>query len=214
MACTGISGPAGRERRESMSFLKRYRGAVLQAIDLCLWTTGTAGALILADAMALWRVQVFLVVLAAHVLVYQVFSMYQVIWRYAGIRQFAKCIVCEAVTFLLLDAGAALFFQWRINRFCAAGAVLTAVLMVSSRFGYVLLVNRSAGGVRRRAGGTRTLIIGAGEAARILLTDMQRDTERRYCPVGLLDDDSAKQGRKLWNVKVYGPIDDLAQFVR
>ncbi len=35
-----------------------------------------------------------------------------------------------------------------------------------------------------------TLIVGAGETARILLTDMQRDQERRYHPVGLVDDEA------------------------
>ena len=197
-----------------MGLILRHRGAVLQAIDLCLWTMGTAGALFLADAMSLWRVQVFLVVLAAHVLIYQALSMYQVIWRYAGIRQFTKCIVCEVITFLLLDVGATLLFHWRINRFCVIGAILTAFLMVSSRFGYVLLMTWKMGSARHRDGGARTLIIGAGEAARILLTDMQRDSGRRYAPVGLVDDDLAKCGRKLWNVKVYGPINDLPRFAK
>ena len=197
-----------------MKFVQRHRSFVLQGIDLCLWLLGTAAGMFLADAMNLWRVQVFLMSLAGHVLVYQGLMMYRVIWRYAGIRQFAKCIVCEAVTFLLLDAGAALFFHWRINRFCAVAALVSAVLVVSSRMGYVLLMNRR--GARRHPAeeGTRTLIIGAGEAARILLTDMQRDQERHYHPVGLVDDDPAKRGRRLWNVKVYGPIDELARFVR
>ena len=201
-----------------MNTIRKHRGLILQGIDLCLWTLGTAGAMLLADSMVLWRPQVFLVVLAAHVLVYQTFSMYQVIWRYAGLRQLSKCIVCEAIAFLALDAGAALFFHWRIERFCAAAGLLTAMLVMASRLGYVLLMSAWRGGrfrlTARGGAGSRTLIIGAGEAARILLMGMQRDPERRYQPVGLLDDDQAKRGRKLWNVKVYGPIDELARFVR
>ena len=197
-----------------MKFVRRHRSFILQGIDLCLWLLGTAGGMLLADAMNLWRVQVFLMVLAGHVLVYQGLMMYRVIWRYAGIRQFAKCIVCEAVAYLLLDAGAALLFHWRINRFCAVAAILTAILMVSSRMGYVLLMNRRGGRRHGPEEGTRTLIIGAGEAARILLTDMRQDQERRYHPVGLVDDDPAKRGRRMWNVKVYGPIDELTRFVK
>ena len=198
-----------------MGLVKKHRGTILQGIDLCLWALGAAGAMYLADAMALWRPQVFLIILAGHVLVYQALAMYQVIWRYAGIRQFAKCIVCEAVTFLLVNAGALLIFHWQTSRFCAVAGTLTAVLMVSSRLGYALLMSgRQSRAQRRASGGVRTLIIGAGEAARILLADMQRDAERRYQPVGLVDDDPAKQGRKLWNVKVYGPIDELKRFAR
>ena len=196
-----------------MGMVRKHRSIILQAIDLCLWALGAAMTMLLIERLGLWRPQVFLVILAAHVLVYQTLAMYQVIWRYAGVRQLTKCIVCEAVIYLLLDAGAYLLFQWNLNRFCAVAGALTAVLMVSSRLGYILLMSWRQGGFRQAPKqGARTLIIGAGEAARILLTDMRQDPDRRYQPVGLLDDDPAKRGRKLWNIKVYGPIDDLPRF--
>lgn len=193
-----------------MSILKKHRGLMLQLIDLCLWILGAAVAMFLADAMVLRRVQVFAVVAAVHILVYQFAGMYRIIWRYAGIRQFTRCIVCEAAAYALLDLGGALVFHWRINRFCAVAMVCTALLVMSSRLCYAALVSYLRGGIRPVAqSGTRTLIIGAGEATRILLEDMQRDESHSYAPVGILDDDPAKRGRRLWNVKVYGPIDDL-----
>ena len=196
-----------------MELLRRHRGVVLQLIDMSLWALGAMMAMYLAEAMVLWRPQVFAVIIAVHIIIYQLLVMYRVIWRYAGIRQFFKCIVCEAVGYLMLDAGAILFFHWRIQRFCVAGFLCTAMLMVCSRLGYVLLISGLRGGVRPVAQkGTRTLVIGAGEAASILLRDMKRDPERTYAPVGVLDDDLAKCGRRLWNVKVYGPIDDLKRF--
>ncbi len=198
-----------------MKFLKKHRGMVLQMIDLCLWMLGAATAMYLANAQILFRVQVFAVVAAVHILVYQFLGMYQVIWRYAGIRQFTKCILCEALAYLLLDIGGALFFHWRINRFCAVGLVCTSMIVVCSRLAYASLVSWLQGGIRPIAqSGTRTLIIGAGDAARILIGDMQQDKKHTYAPVGLLDDDPAKRGRRLWNVKVYGPIDELKRFAR
>lgn len=199
-----------------MGILEKYRGFLLQLIDLGIWVAGMAGAMVLADSLILWRVQVLAVVLAVHIFVYQFFAMYRVIWRYAGVRQFTKCIVCEAVAYLLIDAGGLLFFHWRLNRFCAVGFVCTATLMVASRLVYVNLLAWRRGGLRPPAsgGGIRTLLIGAGDAARILLADMQRDETRTYAPVGLLDDDPSKRGRRLWNVKVYGPIDEVGRFVQ
>ncbi|MDO4269918.1 MAG: nucleoside-diphosphate sugar epimerase/dehydratase [Eubacteriales bacterium] len=180
---------------------------------MILWSLGAAAAMFLSDATALWRVQVFAVVMAVHIVVYQFASMYQVIWRYAGIRQFSKCLLSEAVIYLLIDAGAYLFFHWRINRFCVVAAVCTGMLLLVSRLGYLLLLSWKRGGIRPVThGGTRTLIIGAGEAARILLEDMRRDGEHLYAPVGLLDDDRAKRGRKIWSVRVYGPISELAHY--
>lgn len=198
-----------------MNVLKKHRGLVLQLIDLCLWMLGAAAAMVLSDAMALLRVQVFAVVAAVHILVYQFLGMYRVIWRYAGIRQFARCIVCEAAAYVMLDLGGALFFHWRINRFAVTGVACTALLVMSSRLAYAALVSYLRGGIRPVAQtGIRTLIIGAGNAACILLEDMQRDKAHTYAPVGLVDDDPAKQGRRLWNVKVYGPIDELRRFAR
>lgn len=198
-----------------MSLVKKHRGMVLQIIDLCMWMMGAAAAMYLADALVLLRVQVFAVIAAVHIMVYQFLGMYQVIWRYAGIRQFMKCILCEALSFLLLDLGGAVFFRWRINRFCAVGLVCTSMIVVCSRLAYASLVSWFRGGIRPvTQAGTRTLVIGAGEAARILIEDMKQDKRHTYAPVGLVDDDPAKRGRRLWNVKVYGPIDELKRFAQ
>ena len=199
-----------------MEILNNHRRIVLQLIDLCLWTAGAAVAIFLAGDVTLWRPQVFAVILAVHILVYQFGGMYLVIWRYAGMRQLLGCIVCEGVSYLATLVGAEVFFHLPVGRFIVMAFACTAVLMVASRLGYLALVSFQRGGVRPVVAqqGTRTLIIGAGEAARILLADMQRDKKRTYAPVGLLDDDPAKRGRRLWDVKVYGPIDDLARFVQ
>jgi FlaA1/EpsC-like NDP-sugar epimerase len=199
---------------EVLGFLKQHRRLVLQVFDLCLWLFGAGIAMYLVKADRLWLAQTFVVVAAAHVLAYNFMGMYQVIWRYAGIRQFSRCIECEALVYVLLDLLGGLFFDLRMNRFCTVALVCTALLVVTSRLGYAAIISWRRGGVRPVAQhGTRTLIIGAGEAARILLGDMQRDESGTYAPVGLVDDDKAKVGRRVWNVKVYGTIDDLSRLV-
>jgi FlaA1/EpsC-like NDP-sugar epimerase len=199
-----------------MSFLKRHRGRVLQGIDLCLWLLGALIAMYLVKADNLWLAQVYIVIAAAHVVVYSFMRMYQVIWRYAGIRQFSRCIECEVLVYVFLDAFGSLLFDMRMNRFCAVAMICTALLVLTSRIGYVALISWHRGGVRpvTQSGGTRTLLVGAGEAAKILLVDMQRDESGTYAPVGLVDDDMAKVGRRVQNVKVYGTVDDLARLVK
>ncbi len=46
----------------------------------------------------------------------------------------------------------------------------------------------------KAAAGMRTLIIGAGEAGRILARDLKRTTEYGLLPIGFLDDDPSKKG--------------------
>lgn len=198
-----------------MEFLKKYRRVALQCIDLCLWALGAGVAMYLADATVLWRLQFFAVVIAVHIIVYQFAGMYQIIWRYAGVRQLFICVLSEIVTFLFIYAGGRLFFHLDIGRFSLVGFACTAMIVVCSRMTYAGFIMLWHGGIRPVAQqGRRTLIIGAGEAASILLDDIRRDKQRLYAPVGLLDDDPAKRGRKLWNVKVYGPIDELARFAK
>ena len=196
-----------------MSVVRKYRQFLLQLIDLAIWMAGAVLGMCVAANVTLIRIQVFAVIAAVHIIVYQFFFMYQVIWRYAGFRQIVKCIVCEAISYLLLDVAATIFFQWRIERFCAAGFLCSALLMVTSRLGYMQLISVLRGGIQPAGEtGVRTLIIGAGDAARILLVDMKRDAEHAYAPVGLLDDDQTKIGRRILNVKVLGPIDRLKEY--
>ncbi|MFH8933327.1 polysaccharide biosynthesis protein [Streptomyces griseosporeus] len=59
--------------------------------------------------------------------------------------------------------------------------------------------------------GMRTLVIGAGEAGRALVRDLQRDARHGLRPVALLDDDPAK--RHVAGLDVLGGLDDTAAVV-
>ncbi len=58
----------------------------------------------------------------------------------------------------------------------------------------------------------RVLIIGAGDAAELLLRDSRR-ADARFRAVGLLDDDVSKQGLRIHDVPVLGGIEELAAVV-
>ena len=62
--------------------------------------------------------------------------------------------------------------------------------------------------VRQGAKQRRVLVLGAGEAAQMLIAQMLRSSAG-YLPVGILDDDPAKNGARIHGVKVFGPTRDL-----
>ena len=105
-------------------------------------------------------------------------------------------------------------FSQVIPRSVPAGATLAALgLAVLGRAFWTGVVKKnrhrsSAGSV------TRVLVIGAGEAGRELLGSMQRDPQRTWQPVGLLDDDSRKRHRRLRGVSVVGTTAQLPAQVR
>jgi FlaA1/EpsC-like NDP-sugar epimerase len=102
--------------------------------------------------------------------------------------------------------------QW-VPRSIPAGATLGALVLAAwARAAWRTLQERD-----ERTGTAedtqRTLVIGAGEAGRELVSSMQRDPLRRYVPVGLLDDDPYKRHRRLRGVPVLGTTRDLAKEV-
>jgi len=62
------------------------------------------------------------------------------------------------------------------------------------------------------AGGTRTFIVGAGEAGEQLLRQIQHDRVHALHVVGLIDDNPEKRGRSLHGVPVLGSADELRGF--
>ena len=57
---------------------------------------------------------------------------------------------------------------------------------------------------------TSVLLIGAGRAAELLLNELRANRDSKLQVVGLLDDDSVKQGRVILGAPVLGSIDSLA----
>ena len=102
--------------------------------------------------------------------------------------------------------------QW-VPRSIPAGATLGALVLAAwARATWRTLQERDE---RTGAGEDtqRTLVIGAGEAGRELITSMQRDPLRRYVPVGLLDDDPYKRHRRMRGVPVLGTSADVEKEV-
>jgi FlaA1/EpsC-like NDP-sugar epimerase len=59
----------------------------------------------------------------------------------------------------------------------------------------------------------RVLVIGAGHAGEALIRQLQTDPSYNYKPVGILDDDPAKQRARIQWVRVMGPVSELRNAV-
>lgn len=91
------------------------------------------------------------------------------------------------------------------------GGVVGLVLMAGARY-VVRLWTES----RRRPRGDdldRVLVFGAGDGGVRAITAMLTDSSSAYVPVGLIDDDPAKQKMSIKGVPVLGGRDDLAEIV-
>src|SRR5207248_4153665 len=64
------------------------------------------------------------------------------------------------------------------------------------------------------ARGKEVVIVGAGDAAQLVIREMQRTPGLGYTPIGLVDDDPRKKNLRLHGVRVLGTTDELPNILR
>ncbi len=131
-------------------------------------------------------------------------------WRYTGIGDLKDLVKA-------ISLGSLLFFA--VTRLATANrpfpaslplsiyvleAMLSFLLLSALRLGTVLFLTSKRAG--REQDRTEIIIVGAGYAAAMLLKALRG---MNYKPIGLVDDDPARQRTKLGGVPVLGRIDDL-----
>ena len=151
---------------------------------------------------------VMLGIVAVYVASFWLFKVPQGMWRFSGfgeIRRLAlACAVAGAVS-----AAVVMGMQWREvpRAVLAMHPVLALMAVALMRMGYRMLYEHARS---RITGGDaeirRALVLGAGEAARLLVAGIH---QQGWIVLGFLDDDPLKQGARIAGVPVLGPIDAL-----
>lgn len=135
-------------------------------------------------------------------------GLYRGIWRFASIPDLRR--IGLAVTASAVVVPAALFMTSRLQEVPRSVLIIDPILlflfMGASRFVYRAWKDGILFSTRQ-LGATPVLVMGAGNAAAMLLRDLA--TSAQWHAVGLLDDDKYKQGLRLMNVPVLGEIDTV-----
>lgn len=140
------------------------------------------------------------------------FKTYKSLWAYAESREYLSLIAAVMAGYLVYW----MIAYWMPPRPALTITLLAAVfplmVMLVVRFGY----RRYRDAVSHRASqdGIPLMIIGAGDAGVMVLDELRRKGGSGYHPVCLLDDDSAKIGRRLHGIPIEGPIDQVEKYVR
>ena len=146
-------------------------------------------------------------VVAAYMICYAVGGVYQIMWRYAGVRDTARLCLLSAIA-----CGVTL----SLNRFMNLGLFRGVLILVA------LIATIAVGGVRmlwrvfskdRIPGGLGdakpVMIVGAGEAGAYAVNICNKNPKQLGKPVLLVDDAKGKQGLRIQNVPVRGMIEDI-----
>lgn len=149
----------------------------------------------------------------ARVAANRLFGVYRVVWRYIGLHDAVLC--AQAV---LSVSAIIVLVRWLLGtRFpdlvvpysiVALEGMLVLVAMTGVRFIPRLLSERV------RSSGVPTLLIGAGQGATAILREAWRNPDVGLSPIGLLDDDPDKQGKKIASCQVLGKLDELVGVIK
>jgi FlaA1/EpsC-like NDP-sugar epimerase len=148
--------------------------------------------------------------------VFVAFGFYNRWWRYVStrdmwgaVRGVVVAVVAAFLVFTLLD-----FHPASVPRgIWAIDTLLLLAFVMGSRFLARTLIERpSVGTIVAR--GKEVIIVGAGDAAQLILREMLKSPSLGYTPIGLVDDDPRKKNLRLHGVRVLGTTRELRQLLR
>lgn len=147
------------------------------------------------------------------ILVLRFFRLYNRVWTYASMEEsmsILEATICIEVIFVLYHY----FFQSMMPRsFYIFDATLLFLMFLALRFARriqkQLFLGRSDETLKNR-----TLLIGAGSAASILIQETQRISRSSRNIVCIIDDNVNKKGKYLKNIPIVGTRDDIPMAVK
>ena len=157
-----------------------------------------------------------LIVVAIKLAVFIMFGFHRRWWRYVSVRDMWSAARGVVVASLVADV--TVYFVspvhgLRLPRSIAAmDLVITLALVAGARLLTRTVMERPHFGVVAR--GKEVIVVGAGDAGRLVVQEMQRSRLISYTPIGFVDDDPRKRNTRILGVRVLGTMEDLPRIVR
>jgi FlaA1/EpsC-like NDP-sugar epimerase len=157
-----------------------------------------------------------LLVVAVKLAVFLMFGFHRRWWRYVSVRDMWSAARGVVVASIL--AYATVYFVSPVHGIGLPRSVavmdllITLALVAGARLAARTLMERPGFGVVAR--GKEVIVVGAGDAGRLIVQEMQRSRMLSYTPIGFVDDDPRKRNTRIHGVRVLGTMDELPQIVR
>ena len=205
-----------------MKSLGRYRKPILILIDAILINLSYILALYFRYDYGIFLEyasrygKVAIAVTLIYILSFYLFKLYESIWNYASIDEFmltiGACLSGNLAT-IILTSLLAHGFSYGVNIISGAFSILFIVgfrisFRIYNRFTSILDFNSNKCDLKK------TLIIGAGEAATLVIKEMKNNPNSTYLPVALVDDDKYKVGKNVLGIKVLGTRKDIVKIAK
>jgi FlaA1/EpsC-like NDP-sugar epimerase len=158
-----------------------------------------------------------LLVVAIKIAVFLLFGFHRRWWRYVSVHDMWSAARGVVVASLVADLTVYLLSPVHNVRLPRSIAVMDLLITLALVAGVRLLTRtlmerpRSGAFVTR---GKEVIVVGAGDAGRLIVQEMQRSRMLRYTPIGFVDDDRGKRNSRILGVRVLGTMEELPRIVR
>ena len=201
--------------------LKTHRKLLLFLCDFCLWNVSYYISFVVNKSSFvlngweepfMWGLLFINVIFTA---VFLCFRLYDKMWRYADIEDFFYAGIASLTANLVFMSFTMIIGtdENRLNygaRIYIIMSLLSTFLTFIFRLVYRLnkIIERKNTSNKNRR---RLLIVGGGEGAVTVLSELAKSPENEYVPICLVDDDPEKIGRKIGGVKIEGSTYDIPE---
>jgi FlaA1/EpsC-like NDP-sugar epimerase len=145
--------------------------------------------------------------------VFAVFRLYQGLWKYSSVWDLCQIVFAVAMSSAVFVLG--LRWPMEVTDYPRSVLLIDALVLISFLGGARLgrRIFREIRQVKRAGHLKRVLIFGAGDAGEMIVRDMKNNPAYDYEPIGFLDDDRAKVGRRIHGVAVLGTRRNLPRIL-
>jgi len=200
-----------------IDILLRFRRvfSLVAQLALVVASNRIAFALRFDGAAPAWAIDVFWHTLpwlvAIRALTFFPFKLYEGLWRYTSLYDL-QALVGGVVASSLLFVG---FIHSGFGPASYPRSVYVIdPIILTLLLGGLRLARRFWGEFNRIQPGRRVVVFGAGDAGELIVRDMKHNAWYGMQPVGFVDDDPAKVGRRIHGVPVLGTREDIARIIK
>ena len=157
------------------------------------------------------------IISAVYVVSFILLGLYRNMWAYACLNEYLNVMYANlAAFFVIVILNIIIDIPISVSS-TMIGAVLAFIATEGIRIAYRIAMNKTKAGIlagRSDKIRTKTLIIGAGQAAKLLINEINHNSNMMYEIMGLVDDDKSKIHQSISGVSVIGTTEDIPRLVR
>ena len=149
---------------------------------------------------------------AIAVVVFALFGLYTSIWKYASVPEFLSVIFACIFTDLAMYTYKHILDVQTPRSFWFIFGALLIILIGGIRFSY-RIARTVAITAENRKSKKNIMIVGGGDAARMLIDEIARNRDYADARVAcIIDDDRSKQGSRIHNIPIVGGRHDIQEY--